>query len=280
MHTYLPRVFGELGALRMLPLLPMIQEIPMVPMALAPFATPDLQAALNKIIEAANLMMQDLMTAGAFAAQVKANGFPGFFGGFSKAPFDAIGDTLRGTRGIMLDMYRQSDLLLEACDRFVPLMIEGGLGAIDVTGGLAVMLPLHKGADGFMSQEQYETFYWPTLKKVLLGFAEEGILSVCFAEGSYDQRLETIADCPTGMVAWMFDQTDMHRAKDVLGNKACIMGNVPTSLMAAGTPEEVKAYCKDLVDYCGKDGGFILTNGASVEITTDENIRAMLESVI
>jgi hypothetical protein len=279
MRTYLPRVFGELDALRMLPLLPMIQEIPMVPMALAPFATPDLQAALNRIIEAANLMMQDLMTAGAFAAQVRANGFPGIFGGFSKAPFDALGDTLRGTRGIMLDMYRQPDLLLEACDRFVPLMIEGGLRAIDVTGGLAVMLPLHKGADGFMSQEQYNTFYWPSLKKVLLGLAEEGVLSLCFAEGSYYQRLETIADFPTGMAAWMFDQTDMHRAKDVLSRKACIMGNVSTSLMAAGTPEEVKAYCQDLVDYCGKDGGFILTHGAGVEITTDENIQAMLDSV-
>jgi uroporphyrinogen-III decarboxylase len=158
-------------------------------------------------------------------------------------------------------------------------MIEGGIRAIEASGRIAVMLPLHKGADGFMSQEQFDKFYWPTLKKVLLGFAEEGILSYCFAEGGYNSRLETIADFPKGMTLWLFDQTDMHRAKDILKDTACIMGNVPTSLMSTGTPEEVAKYCRNLVDYCGKGGGYILANGAGVEVTTDENIRAMLNSV-
>jgi uroporphyrinogen-III decarboxylase len=279
MRTYLPRIFGELEALHMLPLLPIIQEIVMVPSALMPFAMPEVQAALKKVMEAAAFIMQDMMSIRALAAQLAANGFPGIFGGFSKAPFDAVGDTLRGTRGIMIDMYRNPDLVLEACNRFVPLMIEAGVRAIEATGSVAVLLPLHKGADGFMSADQYDTFYWPSLKKALLGLAEEGILSLCFAEGSYNKRLEAISDFPKGMAAWMFDQTDMHRAKDILKNKACILGNVPTSLMAAGMPEQVRAYCRDLVEYCGRDGGFILTNGANVGITTDENIRAMLDSV-
>jgi uroporphyrinogen-III decarboxylase len=148
-----------------------------------------------------------------------------------------------------------------------------------MTGAVAIILPLHKGADGFMSDSQFEKFYWPTLKKVLLGLAEEGILSYCFAEGTYNTRLETISHFPTGMVAWYFDQTDMHKAKDILGGKACILGNVPTSLMAAGSPDQVRAYCQDLIEYCGKDGGFILANGAGVETTNDDNIRAMLDSV-
>lgn len=279
MRTYLPRAFGELEALRMLPQLTMIWEIVLVPPALMPFAMPDVQAALKKIIEAAGFVMQDMMHMGAFSAQIAANGFPGIFGGFSKAPFDVIGDTLRGTRGVMMDMFRHPDLLLEACERFVPLMIQGGVDAVEATGNLAVILPLHKGADGFMSAAQFEKFYWPTLKKVLLGIAEEGILALCFAEGSYNERLEVISDFPTGMAAWWFDRTDMHRAKDILGNKACILGNVPTSLMAAGTPEEIKSYCRDLVEYCGKGGGYILTNGAGVDTTTDANIRAMLDSV-
>jgi hypothetical protein len=279
LHTYLPRSFGELQALSMLPQLPMIHEIPLVPPSLIPFAIPEVQAALKKLMEAGSMVMEDMQILRALAEQVVANGFPGLSGGFSKAPFDSIGDTLRGTRGIMMDLYRHPDLVLEACERFVPLMIQAGVSAVQRTGGVAVRLPLHKGADGFMSDSQFHEFYWPTLKKVLLGFAEEGILSICFAEGTYNSRLKTIADLPTGMVAWMFDQTDMHKAKDILGGKACIIGNVPTSLMAAGTPEEVSAYCKDLVEYCGNDGGYILGNGAGVETTNDDNIRAMLDSV-
>lgn len=279
LHTYLPRSFGELQALSMLPQLPMIHVIPLVPPALISFAIPEVQAALKKLMEAGSMVMGDMQILRALAEQVVANGFPGLSGGFSKAPFDSIGDTLRGTRGIMMDLYRHPDLVLEACERFVPLMIQAGVSAVQRTGGVAVRLPLHKGADGFMSDSQFHEFYWPTLKKVLLGFAGEGILSICFAEGTYNSRLKTIADLPTGMVAWMFDQTDMHKAKDILGGKACIIGNVPTSLMAAGTPEEVSAYCKDLVEYCGKDGGYILGNGAGVETTNDDNIRAMLDSV-
>ena len=33
---------------------------------------------------------------------------------------------------------------------------------------------MHRGADGFMSDEQLERFYWPTLKAVLLGLIEAG----------------------------------------------------------------------------------------------------------
>ena len=279
LHTYLPRSFGELQALSFLPQLPMIHEIPLVPPALIPFAIPEVQTALKKLMEAGTMVMEDMQSLGALAGQITAHGFPGIFGGFSKAPFDSLGDTLRGTRGIMMDLYRHPDLVLEACERFVPLMIQAGVTAVERSGSISVMLPLHKGADGFMSDSQFHEFYWPTLKKVLLGLADEGILSVCFAEGTYNTRLKTIADFPTGMVAWMFDQTDMHKAKDILGGKACIIGNVPTSLMAAGSPEEVGAYCRDLVEYCGKGGGYILGNGAGVQTTNDDNIRAMLDSV-
>ena len=33
-----------------------------------------------------------------------------------------------------------------------------------------------------------------------------------------------------------FDRTDMFKAKKVLGDNACIAGNVPASLLVTGTP--------------------------------------------
>jgi uroporphyrinogen-III decarboxylase len=279
LRKYLPRTFGALEALRMLPQLPLIQEIVMVPSALAPFANPEVREALKKIMEAADFVMQDMEHIGALSSLLASSGFPDIFGGLSKAPFDAIGDTLRGTRGMILDIYRNPDMVKEACERFVPIMIQAGINSVEATGGFSVIFPLHKGADHFMSEEQYLEFYWPTLKKVLLGLNNEGILPLCFAEGTYNNRLEIISDYPKNMSLWMFDQTDMRKAKDILGKNSCIMGNVPTSIMAAGTPDRVSAYCKDLVDYCGRDGGFILTNGASIDTTNDDNIRAVLDSV-
>ena len=115
-----------------------------------------------------------------------------------------------------------------------------------------------------MSDADFRTFYWPTLKAVMKGLVEQGIVPALFAEGGYNKRLEVIADdeLPAGSVLWMFDQTDMAAAKRALGGYACIAGNVPTALLALGTADEVEHYVTDLLDECAADGGFFLRNGA------------------
>ena len=117
------------------------------------------------------------------------------------------------------------------------------------------MLPLHKGADGFMNEEQFRTFYWPSLRAVLLGLIDEGMIPLCFAEGRFSSRLESIMDLPPGKTAWVFDQTEMGRAKETVGTIACVQGNVPLSLIHAGTPAEVRAYTRNLIDVAGKGEG-------------------------
>ena len=71
----------------------------------------------------------------------------------------------------------------------------------------------------------------------------------------------------------------MVRAKEVLGGHVCIMGNVPSSLLQIGSPQEVEDYCKNLIKVCGKGGGFILTNGSSIDEAKPANVKAMVDSV-
>ena len=49
------------------------------------------------------------------------------------------------------------------------------------------------------------------------------------------------------------------------------------TLLATGTPEDVKAYCKKLIDVCGKNGGFMMDTGALVDEASPENLKAMFE---
>ena len=112
-------------------------------------------------------------------AAATAAGYPGMAGGLAKAPFDTLGDTLRGTRGIMMDMFQRPDKLQEAMERLVPLVIDSAIGTIEMTGTPMIFFPLHKGADGFMSTQQFQTFYWPPLKKVIMALVNEGILPDC-----------------------------------------------------------------------------------------------------
>lgn len=205
-------------------------------------------------------------------------GLPKFSGGTGIAPLDGLGASLRGTKGIIMDMFRQPDRLHEYMEKAVPKTIKAGSAMADISGIPIAFFPLHRGADRFMSEEQFKTFYWPYLKQVILGYIEDGIVPFLFAEGGYNSRLEVIQELPKGKVIWHFDQTDMRKAKEILGGKACIMGNVPVSLMVTGTTDQVKDQAKRLIDTVGNDGGYILAPGAGSDQTKVENIRALMET--
>ena len=274
LRFYLPRTLGALEPFQRLS--PFTHALGMPSSFLVSCTMPDVQAAFQAIVDAGRELGKWWEAVEDCDQKVMAEGFPSFRGGMAMAPFDTFADTLRGTRGIVMDMYRQPDKLLEAMERVTPMNIEGAVSVADISGGPIIFMPLHKGDDVFMSDKHYETFYWPTFKKVILGLVDEGLVPMLFAEGSYNRRLEIIKDLPRGAVVWHFDQTDMARAKEVLGDTACITGNVPASLICTGTPQAVKEYCRQLIEVCGKGGGYILTGGAAVDKCNPDNLRAMM----
>jgi uroporphyrinogen-III decarboxylase len=163
-------------------------------------------------------------------------------------------------------------------DVIADIMIATVLKSTQFDRLVMVGYPLHKGADGWMSQKQFDTFYWPPLKKMMDAFIKEGLLQRLFAEGSYNTRLERVNEFGKGDVLWYFDRSDIFRAKKILGDKCCIMGNVPSSLMLTGSPQEVKEHCRKLIEVCGKGGGYILSMGTAGTGAKLENLRAMVEA--
>ena len=275
---YLPRVFGALSGFPMLPFLPGILEMYGVALNFIPFGLPPVQATYQALFEAGAEALKWIGAIGGADGFLATAGFPNILGGFTKAPFDVVGDTLRGTKGVMLDIYRQPDKLIEAMESLVPLMIGMGVGASQQTGNPLIFIPLHKGANGFLSDEQFKKFYWPTLKAVILGLIEAGCVPLPAAEGGYSERLEVVKDLPRGKTLWMIDLTEMQAVKKTLGKNACLLGNVPSAMLNLGTPEEIKEYVKKLIDTCGKDGGLIICNGAFFDHAKAENVKAMVET--
>jgi uroporphyrinogen-III decarboxylase len=277
MRTYLPRLFGALEAFRKVPPLTDIIEFPIG--SLTPLSTPDVQAMLQKLMDAGKEIARFGKITGELGKQAQERGYLGpMTRTVAHAPFDTLGDTLRGTQAIIKDMFRQPEKLLEALDATTNLTIDSILTSEKAARGFNVWFPLHKGADGWMSQKQFETFYFPSLKKVMDAFINEGYIITLFAEGSYDTRLEHFTDFPKGSVHWQFDRTEMGRAKRILGSKFSMEGNIPSSLLVTGTPKEVKEHCRKLIEVCGKGGGYILGCGASIANPKVENLKAMVEA--
>lgn len=279
LRSYLPRVFGALEPFTQLPQLTDIVEIPDVS-SLAAFGKPGMREALNTLADAGLEMFKVKSRLGQFVHQlITTHGFTMVAGGSCKAPFDVIADTMRGSRNMMMDMYRDSGKILMATDRLISLQIKKGVNGVENSGNPLVFMPLHKGADGFMSDDQFRTLYWPSLKAVILGLIDQGCIPFLFAEGGFNSRLEYLKEIPKGKTLWHFDQTDMASAKKMIGDTICMAGNVPSGLMVTGSSTQVEDYCKQLIEDCAPGGGYILTTGAIMDEGRAETVRALLDSV-
>ncbi len=101
----------------------------------------------------------------------------------------------------------------------------------------------------------------------------------CF-EADYTDRLDIISDIPAGKAIYWFEKTDVFKAKEVLGDRVCVKGNVPSSLVCTGTPEQVRQYCKKLIDVAGENGGLIVDGDVGIpDEAKVENVRAMTDFV-
>ncbi len=272
LQTYLPRTCGSLESFRRLPHLSILLFSPTMLLGL-----PGLDLAVASLSRARDEVLKRNAALGPLSEEMKQLGFPTLSQAATFAPFDVISDRLRGMRGSMLDMFRQPDKLIQTAEKLLPILVGMTVAAAKMSGNPRVFIPLHRGSEGFMSRKQFETFYWPTLKAMLLGLIEAGLTPCPFIEGDYTSRLEYFLELPRGKVLGYFDASDMRQVKKVLGGHLCIMGNVPPSLLQAGSPSDVRNYCQELIDVAGKDGGFILAPRSAIDEVRPENLKAMID---
>ena len=275
-RTWLPRTAGAFAGLRKLGQLPLIEYLPVYYMN--QFADAEVRASILALLDAAQEGARWWAAVEDVSRIARQSGVPSLVGARSRAPFDFIGDSLRGTKGVMLDMYKRPDKLQEAMERVTPIIIDRTVKAANTNASPVVIFTLHKGPGGFMSNKQFETFYWPSLKKVMLGLIEEGLVPLPFAEGDYMSRLDVIKAMPRASVIWYFENVDMAKAKEIVGASQCIAGNIPTSVLCTGTAQEVRERCRALIETCGQGGGYILAGASSVNEADPDNLRAVMEA--
>jgi hypothetical protein len=277
LRNHLPRVMTELEPLAKLPYLPGRYYLG-YEASMSVFARPEVAAALQKMIKAGEEARRMQLRAREFSAEMTAFGFPTQFSSLAYAPFDYIGDFFRGTSGIMLDMFRNPDKLLAAMEKITPAIIASAVSTAKNSGVNRCLMTLHKGLDGFMSPDQFKKFYWPGLRRIIVELIENDVVPVVLWEGDCTSRLDIIGDIPAGKAVYWFERTDIFKAKEVIGDTVCLRGNVPATLLCTGSPDDIKAYCKKLIDVVGKGGGLIIdgSNGIPDE-TRVENLRMMVD---
>lgn len=222
----------------------------------------------------------------AWREYVHDTGIPLLMGGRMCHPLDLL-QYYRGINQLTMDLFEAPEQVHRFSDWLVEYEAMRAMRQAEIMGagevpGAEVIFFVNGGPPG-MSPRIFDEFYWPYAKRMIDLVVERGFRVWNHWDNDLTPNLETmraVADgLPKGRIVMDFEKTDMKRAKELLGDKVCLYGNVPSALYVYGSPEEVDAYCKGLIEDCGPGGGYIL--GSECEVPWDakpENIRAMLRA--
>ena len=243
------------------------------------FSTPEVRAMIEEFWEIDAFYQEHQKRADKVRQEIADMGFPmiGSMGGY--VPFDGYSDFLRGTILTMEDFFERPEAIEKYIDQAIEEIEERILSSKGRDEGKHAFVALHKGMDGFMSDELYRKYYWPHLQRVILAIIESGKTPYIYTEGKYDTRIDCLTEVPPGKVFYHFEDVDMAVAKKKLGGIACISGGFPAALLDWGTPEKVRDEAKRIIDICAPGGGFIFETSCGMGNCKKENVEAMFDTV-
>lgn len=238
----------------------------------ADFCKNRLDNALDK--EMANFLphapaiAQDFMEAGLFSV-CAAMALP---------PFETLCPG-RGIPKFMRDLRRDPNKVQAVIDVMMTETVEGLRQQIRATKPFGAFIGASRAAGNFLSPANFERFEWPYLKKLIEVTIEEGAYAYLHLDLSWDNLLDYFLELPKGKCIFSPDSaTDIFKAAKKLKGHMAFTGDVPASLLALGTPQQVTDYCQRLKDEVGPDG-LIMSSGCSVPFNAKpENVEAMVAS--
>lgn len=187
----------------------------------------------------------------------------------------------RSMKEFLLDLFRRPDKVQAAMDAALPVLIEQMRGLIRSFNLMGLWIGGWRSASEFIAPRLWSRFVFPYFQRMVEAAIEEGAIPVLHFDANWDRDLGRLRELPKGKCVLSLDgKTDIFKAKQILGDRMCIMGDVHASMFSLGTPEEVRRYCKRLIDEIGP-GGFILSSGCDVPVDAQaDNVRAMVEAVL
>jgi hypothetical protein len=276
LQKYLPRVAGAFEGFDQLPSFPGLHYFRLV-YGIRAFALPEVRASFDKIVAAAEEVNVLFGHHADWVQRIAAAGFPLFNGGNSIAPYDFIADYFRGAKGMMKDLFRHKDKLKAVLDKVAVFLARMTIANAKAAGHPIVFIPTHWAPDAFMSPKQFEEFWWPSFRRMLLEMIDAGLVPMPMWESDCTKRLEVIKDIPPASCIYWFERTDMVRAFEVLGDRVALRGNLSPSMLTTGSADDVDAAVKHLVDKVWRKGGKLVLDGAFgiPDETPVANVRAM-----
>ncbi|MFW6113319.1 MAG: uroporphyrinogen decarboxylase family protein [Actinomycetota bacterium] len=196
-------------------------------------------------------------------------------------PMEWVSMAYRSFNDMILDLYRRPEEVKEACKALRKPLLWQGLLLAKLSGVRRVFLGGTRTSASCISPAQFEEFALPEWEYAVDYFVSRGYTPILHFDSDWTAFFPYLKHLPRGKCVLNLDGTsDIFKAKEILGDHMCLMGDVPATLLKLGEPEEVDQYCRRLITELGADGGFILSSGCTTPVDArTENVKAMIQSV-
>ena len=194
-----------------------------------------------------------------------------------------IFDTLSMARSMFdftCDLMDDPGPIVDIMRKFQPAADEQTIGQVKANHGTRVGSFAMRSSSTFISPDMFEELVWPTLSESIKRFHAAGITYVLHADANWTPMMKYFAELPKGSVHIELDgDTDIEQTYETLRGRQSIRGDVPATMLAYGTPDEVHEYCEKLIRM-GMKGGFMLSSGCEVPLNAKpENVKAIIDSL-
>jgi len=210
----------------------------------------------------------------------KEQGLAMLYGYLAEVPFDTLSQA-RTIIGFSLDLLRRPAKIHSVCDKLAHDWAVTAVKTARFMGVPRVMCALHRSSNSFISPKQFTELAYPSLEIICNTLIDNGMTPILHCDGDWLSNLKTLRRLPAGKIMLQLDgTTDIFKAKEEIGDRMCLFGDVPAGLLAIGSVQEVDEYCHRLIEDVGKDGGFILAAGCEIPYNArPDNLKVMCQSV-
>ncbi|ATW23806.1 uroporphyrinogen decarboxylase family protein [Candidatus Formimonas warabiya] len=240
-------------------------------------------ADITDVAEFDQLMAEIPQSKATFGRALAGAGFIELASAFPvpQVPFEILSG-MRMLKNLLHDCYRNPDKVKAASDRILADQMASSslLFAQEEEFSLGGWIGGWICAPVMLAPKLWSELIWPYLKKAGDFMLENHKVPVFHLDQCWDREIGCFADFPPGSVVLHTDgTTDLVHARRILGDKVCLMGDVPASLLVCGTPAQVETYVLRLIDGVGPAGLVVCPGCDAPHNTPYENFIAMVNAV-
>lgn len=189
-----------------------------------------------------------------------------------------LASVLRGQDQLLMELVRNPDFVYdilkpasESSKRYGAATVEHGADIAVVADPIA--------SSSVISPKMFDQFAFSPIKDVLKSISDVGGIPSLHICGNTIPILEGMVDAGARVIELDY-QVDLTFAKDMVGEKVCIQGNIdPVSILLNGKPRDVERKARECIEKAAKGGGFILSSGCEVPLNAPfENVKAMVSA--